>query len=70
MAERGCTCFTTAAANGDDREQAACSGVTFFALRCSSSRLSSGGTAFKSAGKPEKAEEMPTLGAARYAKRA
>ena len=66
----GSTCCTMAAAKGDDREQAACRGVTFFALRCSSSRLSASGTAFKSAGKPENADEMPTLMAVCYAKRA
>jgi hypothetical protein len=60
----GHTCCTTAAARGDERELAACSGLTFFALGCSSTSLSESCSAAKSAGKPENADEMATLNGA------
>ena len=55
------TCGTTTEAAAEDREQAAWSGVTFLAFGCRSSWLSAAERTCNNNGRPENAEDTPTL---------
>lgn len=55
------TCGTTTADRGEEREHAACSGLTFLAFGSSSSAVSEAAMASNSAGRAENADDTPTL---------